>query len=222
MENINDILSIFSVLILVSTIALVASKRVLSYIRIFRTQAVLLAAIAAVYGIYHSIEKGHIDEIFIIVILTVIIKVYYIPKTLKRIYSNVDYQVEKDFFINIPTAVIICCGLVVLTWFLISGVPDINQGYSSNFLVQTLSMVLIGLFFMISRKKAIGQIIGFLVIENGMFLAAMLLTDGMPMIVEFGIFFDLLTAVIIMGIFVFRINETFEHIDINKLRNLKG
>lgn len=222
MENINDILSIFSILILVSTIALVASKRVLSYIRIFRTQSILLAAIAAVYGVYHSLEKGHIDEIFIIVILTVIIKVYYIPKTLKRIYSNVDYQVEKDFFINIPTAVIICCGLVVLTWFLISGVPDINHGYSSNFLVQTLSMVLIGLFFMISRKKAIGQIIGFLVIENGMFLAAMLLTDGMPMIVEFGIFFDLLTAVIIMGIFVFRINETFEHIDINKLRNLKG
>lgn len=222
MDNINEILNIFSILILFSTIALVASKRVLSYIRIFRSQSILLALIAFIFGVYHSLEKGRFDGIFIIVILTVIIKVYYIPKTMKRIYTSVDYQVEKDFFINIPTAVIICCGLVVLTWFLISGVPDINEGYSSGFLVQTLSMVLIGLFFMISRKKAIGQIIGFLVIENGMFLAAMLLTNGMPMIVEFGIFFDLLTAVIIMGIFVFRINETFEHIDINKLRNLKG
>jgi hydrogenase-4 component E len=75
---------------------------------------------------------------------------------------------------------------------------------------------------MITRKKAIGQIVGFLVIENGMFLAAMLTTEGMPMIVELGLFFDLLTAFIIMGIFVFKINSTFDSIDINKLKNLKG
>ena len=75
---------------------------------------------------------------------------------------------------------------------------------------------------MISRKKAIGQIIGFLVIENGLFTAAVLSTEGMPMIVELGIFFDLLTAVLIMGILVFRINENFETIDLDKLKNLRG
>lgn len=222
MEKFNEIINVFSMIILVSTIALVASKRVLSYIRIFRTQSILLAAVAAVFGINHAVEQGRFDGVFIIMLLTIAIKVYYIPKTLGKIYSRVDYKVEKDFFINIPLSVIICCGLVVLTWYMVSGIPEINSGYRSGFLVQTLSMVLIGLFFMISRKKAIGQIVGFLVIENGIFLAAMLLTNGMPMIVEFGVFFDLLTAVIIMGIFVFRINETFEHIDINKLRNLRG
>ena len=75
---------------------------------------------------------------------------------------------------------------------------------------------------MISRKKAIGQIIGFLVIENGIFTAAILSTHGMPMIVELGIFFDLFTAVMIMGLMVFRISENFDSIDINKLRNLRG
>ena len=74
----------------------------------------------------------------------------------------------------------------------------------------------------ISRKKAIGQNIGFLVIENGMFMTAILMTFGMPMIVEIGVFFDLLTAVLIMGVFGFRINESFDSIDVEKLRNLKG
>jgi len=75
---------------------------------------------------------------------------------------------------------------------------------------------------MMTRKKAIGQIVGFLVIENGLFVAAMLSAHGMPIIIDLGIFIDLLTAIMIMGILVFRINETFETINVNKLRNLRG
>jgi hydrogenase-4 component E len=110
----------------------------------------------------------------------------------------------------------------VLIWYIVSLIPEISSVYEKTFLTNSVSVVLIGLFFMISRKKAIGQIIGFLVMENGMFMAAILTTFGMPMIVEIGVFFDLLTAVLIMGVFVFRINENFDSIDINKLRNLKG
>jgi hydrogenase-4 component E len=90
------------------------------------------------------------------------------------------------------------------------------------YLVNSISVVLIGLFFMISRKKAIGQIIGFLLIENGIFMAAILATRGIPMIIELGIFLDVLTAVLIMGVLVYKINENFESIDINKLKKLRG
>jgi hydrogenase-4 component E len=222
MERLSPILNIFSVSILISTFSLIASKRIMSYIRAFRIQSVLLAIVAAIFSIYYIIEEGRFEGIIIIFLLIVALKVIYIPNMLKKISDKVEYKVEKDFFINIPTSIIICCGIVIFTWFVVSKIPELSNGYSGSFLVQSISVILIGLFFMISRKKAIGQIIGFLVIENGMFLTAILLTSGMPMIVEFGIFFDLLTAVLIMGIFVFRINETFEHIDINKLRNLKG
>jgi Hydrogenase 4 membrane component (E) len=222
MDKFNPIINIFSISILISAFALVASKRIMSYINTFRIQSILLALVAAIYSIYYMIEEGKLEGIIIILILTIALKVVYIPRMLKRISSRVDYKVEKDFFINIPISIIICCGLVILTWYVVSKIPELNSGINGSYMVQSVSVVLIGLFFMISRKKAIGQIIGFVVIENGTFLTAMLLTSGMPMIVEFGIFFDLLTAVLIMGIFVFRINETFEHIDINKLRNLKG
>lgn len=222
MEDIAKILNLLSICILISTFSLVASKRILSYLRAFRIQSILLSIVAAIYSVYYLVEEGKLEGIIIICILTVALKVIYIPKMLKKISLRVEYKVEKDFFINIPISIIICCGLVVLTWFVVSKIPLMNNGFNGIFLVQSVSVILIGLFFMISRKKAIGQIIGLLVIENGTFLTAMLLTSGMPMIVEFGIFFDLLTAVLIMGIFVFRINENFEHIDINKLRNLRG
>ena len=75
---------------------------------------------------------------------------------------------------------------------------------------------------MISRKKAIGQMIGYLVIENGLLITAMFATDAMPFIVDLGITIDLITAVMVMGIMVFKINEKFESINLEKLKSLKG
>lgn len=215
-------INLLSMLLLVSSFILVANKRINSYIKTFRLQSALLAIIAAIISVYHLISERRFDGIIIICLLTIGLKVIYIPNKLKSISEKVEYRVEKDFFINIPISIIICCGLVMLIWYVVSIVPEIKDIESRIYLTNSISVVLIGLFFMISRKKAIGQMIGFLVIENGTFLAAILTTSGMPMIVELGIFFDILTAVLIMGVFVFKINETFDSIDINKLRNLRG
>ena len=222
MEKLLDILNMLSMLILVSSFILVANKRMNSYIKTFRIQSALLAVVAGIFTIYHMIEEKRLDGIIIICLLIIVLKVIYIPNKLMKITQKVEYKVEKDFFINIPLSVIICCGIVILVWYLVAHITDITIDYERIFLTNSISVVLIGLFFMISRKKAIGQIIGFLVIENGMFMTAILITFGMPMIVEIGVFFDLLTAVLIMGVFVFRINDNFDSIDVNKLRNLKG
>ena len=89
-------------------------------------------------------------------------------------------------------------------------------------LVNSISIVLIGLFFIISRKKAIGQIVGLLEIENGLFVTALFATDGLPFIVDMGIFVDIITSVLILGSMVFKINQRFESIDIDRLNKLKG
>ncbi len=222
MFKLEEFLNILSMLILISAFILVANKRVNSYIKTFRLQSMLLAAAAGALGIYHTAAKGKFDSAIIMCLLIILLKVVFIPGMLNKICKRVEYKVEKDFFINIPISIIICCGLVILVWYVISLIPDIKGAYEIMFLTNSISLVMIGLFFMISRKKAIGQIIGFLVIENGMFMAALLTTFGMPMIVEIGIFFDVLAAVLIMGVFVFRINESFDSIDIDKLRNLRG
>ena len=217
-----SIINLLAILILISSFILIANKRQNSYISTFRLQSVLLAAISGIVAVTNTIKHNKFDEIFIIFALIVVFKVILIPMVMRRTSEKVEYKVEKDFFINIPISIIICGCLVIISWFVIYNIDGITGGETKKYLIYTLSIVLMGLFFMISRKKAIGQIIGFLVIENGMFLAAMLTTEGMPMIVELGLFFDLLTAFLIMGIFVFKINNVFDSIDINKLNKLKG
>jgi hydrogenase-4 component E len=217
MENIN---SIFSVLILLSAFWLMATKRVKSYITTLRVQAVLIAAATLTVGINNIINKG--DYALLVVSLVIVaLKVVYIPGKLHRTRALVEYKVEKDFLMNIPMLVIMCCGIVVLTYFSLSNI-SLLAGPGLIPLVNAISMVLIGLFFIISRKKAIGHIVGLLVIENGLFVTALFATNGMPFIVDMGIFVDIITSVLILGIMVFKINDSFESIDIDKLQSLRG
>jgi len=218
MENYFDILS---VLILFSSFVLISNKRIKSYVKTFRLQSVLIAVTVGIMGVKSLLEEGKFD-ILVVCLIIIALKVIYIPKLLNKTYGNVEYKVEKDFFFNIPILILVCCGLVVFVYFSVSNISGLNEGHINLQVVNSFSLVLIGFLFMISRKKAIGQIIGFLVMENGIFVTAIFSTHGMPFIVDIGIFIDMLTAVLIMGVMVIQINEKFESININKLKNLKG
>lgn len=216
-----NLLDFFSILFLISAFLLVARKRITSYIITFRLQSVILGVVAGMLGVNNLLTEGAWDLLVVCAVI-VVLKVWYIPHLLEKTMASVEYKVEKDFYLNIPISILICCILVTLTYFSISGIRDISDDHVKVYLVNSISVMLIGLFFMVSRKKALGQIIGFLVIENGLFTAAMLSTHGMPILVDLGIFVDLLTAVMIMGALVFRINENFDSIDLNKLKKLRG
>jgi len=84
------------------------------------------------------------------------------------------------------------------------------------------SLFLIGFFMMLNRRKALTQVLALLSLENGLFLAALSLTYGMPLIVELGVSFDVLVTVLVLGILVFRIRESFESMDVSRLRRLRG
>lgn len=215
-------LKLLTITVLGTAFLLVSNKRQLSYIKSFRIQSLFVAAILGVISIHNTITTQHFDFMLITFVLTFWLKVIFIPNLLHRLQTKVPYKVEKDFFVNIPLSILICCGLFVLSWFVGEHIEPLDSSGAKIYFATSLAVILIGLFFMVSRKKAIGQIIGFLTMENGIFIAAVLLTLGMPMIVELGLFFDLLTAVIIMGAFIFKISDRFEHIDLNKLKNLKG
>ncbi|NTW72631.1 MAG: hydrogenase [Eubacteriaceae bacterium] len=218
MEN---YLNLLSHLMLLSSFVLMANKRIRSYIKTFRMQSALIGTTAALIGFESFSSSGRMD---VLVVSTVIIalKVIYIPNLLGSTLENIDLKVEKDFFLNIPILVLISCGIVVFSYFSISAVEGINTGIMNVQIVNSISMILMGILFMISRKNAIGQIVGFLVIENGLFVTAMFSTEGMPFIIDMGIFIDIITAVLIMGVMVFKINEKFESADTNKLKNLRG
>lgn len=210
-----------SVMILFSCFVLMAGKRIRAYIRTIRIQSLLIALLVGIYGVRSVLDENRYD-VLVVCLVIIAVKVIYIPNLLNKVYSNVGYKVEKDFILNIPILIVICCGLVVLSYFSVSNIDVISSGKMNLRVVNSIAVILIGLFFMISRKKAIGQIIGFLAIENGLFISALFLTQGMPFIVDMGILVDILSGVMIMGVMVFRINEKFDSIDINKLNNLRG
>jgi hydrogenase-4 component E len=218
MESYFDILS---AMILFSSFLLVSHKRIKSYIKTFRIQSALIALTAGIMGWNSLLEEGSFDLLLICAVI-LLLKVLYIPGLLHKTYGTVEYKVEKDFYFNIPLLVIICCALVVFAYFSVSDISALSANHMNIQVVNSFSVILIGFFFMMSRKKALGQMIGFLVIENGIFVTAMFSTHGMPFIVDIGIFIDMITAILIMGIMVVRINEKFESININKLKNLKG
>ena len=126
-----------------------------------------------------------------------------------------------ELLVNIPASLLISGGLAIVAYYITE--PMIAHGtvITRNCLAISLAVVLIGFFVMISRRKAITQVMGLLMMENGLFLAAISLTYGMPMIVEIGVFFDILVGALIMGVFAFRINRTFETIDTGILKRLR-
>jgi hydrogenase-4 component E len=103
-----------------------------------------------------------------------------------------------------------------------AGLADAGSAVAHHVIGVSLSMLLMGLFLMVTRRKAVTQILALLTIENAVFLVALGATSGMPLVVELGISFDVILAVLVLGILVHRIVERFESMDVSRLSKLKG
>jgi hydrogenase-4 component E len=213
------LIDILAATILVTAFLTVSSRNLSLYVRLFALQSLFLGVVALLvvlgYGETH---------ILIAAILTIMVKAIAIPMVLDRIIDRINIRKEVEFNINIATSLLICGGLVILADSIarpiLETVPVSNLPVS-RVLPVSIAMIMIGLYIMISRKQAVSQIIGLLTMENGLFLSGLSITFGMPLIVEIGIFFDILVAAMILGVFVFRINQTFDSINVDELRRLK-
>jgi hydrogenase-4 component E len=157
-------------------------------------------------------------------ILTVVVKVIAIPYVLNKITDAIKVRKEIDFTINVTVSLLICGGLVIVADSVAQPILSAQDSTTlgvSRVLPASIAMILIGMFIMIARKKAVTQLIGLLTMENGLFLSGLAITYGMPMIVEIGIFFDILMAALILGVFMYRINRTFESVSMDTLRSLR-
>ena len=144
-----------------------------------------------------------------------------IPLILKKVIERLNVQREVAFVINIPPSLLICGALVILAFSVTEPVASLGFLLTKDSLAVALAIVLIGFFTMIARKKAVTQVVGFLMVENGLFLGATAAAYGMPLIVELGVFFDVLVAGLIIGIYTHRLQDAFDSVDVSKLTGLK-
>jgi len=162
-----------------------------------------------------------IHHIYIAAALTIIIKVIVIPRILKNVIERLNVSRELVMNVNIPASLLICGGLVMLAFFITQPIIPLGFLLTRDSLAIALAIILIGFFTMIARKKAVTQVIGFLVMENGLFLGATAAAYGMPLIVELGVFFDVLVGALIVGIYSHRLQDAFDSVDTSKLTALK-
>ena len=212
-----DVLILSAAGMLVSAYLMVGQKALFTTIRLYGLQSLLLAVVATTMAIS---ESRH--ELFVTAALTVVLKTILIPWFLMGTVDRIGIQREIEPFLNVPVSLLICLGLTVVGYRVSTGFEEGTQQVTHHLIGVALSLLLIGMFLMVTRKKAITQILALLTVENAVFLVAVGVTTGMPLIVEFGIAFDVILAVLVLGILVQRIVGRFESMDVSRLSNLKG
>lgn len=215
-EQFAQLASLGSSLVLIFGLMLLWRRRIPAYINAFTAQSVVLAGVAVVVGYF-----GREPELYWVAGLLLLLKGVAIPRLLRRMAKRFGTEQELEPYVNTATSLVIAGLLVVLGYVLMRPLVTVSDLPTRAAMPLAMGLVLVSLFVLISRKKALTQVVGFLMLENGIALLAILGTYGIPVIVELGVFLDALMGVIVMQIFVYRIHETFESMDVEQLSRLR-
>jgi len=203
--------------VLISGYLMIVAKRIQALVRSFR----LMSFFLFLETLLAAFKTGHLD-LYIVSILLLILKVILIPYFLLRIVKRIEVDDNLGFFVNSYLSLIYAVVITYFTWVFSKSAIFGQSDLQIISLTVAFSIVSFGLFIMIFRLKALAQVVGLLTMENGVFLLAAIISKGMPFFVEIAIFLDVLISVIILGLFIYRINKLFTHIDVNKLSRLRG
>jgi hydrogenase-4 component E len=211
-----QLVNVLAALLLIIAFAMLSQRRVLTLIRLFAWQGVVLTASTVVV----AWSTGYTD-LYISAGITLFLKVMLIPWLLHRLIDRLFIRWDIETLINIPTTMLIGIGLVIFSFALATPISQMASTLTRSTLGIALASVLLAFLMMIVRRKAVPQVIGFLAMENGVFFAATTATFGMPLVWELGVALDVLVATLIFGIFFFHIREQFDSLDIRHMEKLK-
>ena len=211
-----QLINLFAAILLLLSFAMLAQRRVLSLIDLFAAQGLALATSTVIVA--YATKQPHL---YFSAALTLILKVILLPWILHRLIRKLDVKWDVEQLINIPTTMLVGIVLVVFAFNLASPISQLASTVTRATLGIAMACVMLSFLMMITRRKAIPQVIGFLSMENGLFFAATSATYGMPMVVELGIALDVLVGMLILGVFFFQIREQFESLDLRNLESLK-
>ncbi|MBI1869585.1 MAG: hydrogenase [Chlamydiae bacterium] len=202
--------------IVVSAICLLGISRIGSIIKLFAIQSLVLSIIPFLMNGPLGVHR------IALALVTFFLKVIIIPMILFWAVRHVAIRRDSPGLFGISISLLLGGFLVGLSFFLSSCLVLSEKPFSDLLIPSAFSTLFIGLLLLISRTKAITQVVGYLVMENGIFLFALLLFDVTPLLVELGIFLDIFVGVFIMGIVINHIQNEFDHTDTSQFTALKG
>lgn len=211
-----QVINLLAAILLLLAFAMLTQRRVLSLIDLFAAQGLALAVSTGIVAAYTG--QAHL---WWSAGITLALKVVALPWILHRLIRRLDVKWDVEGLVNVPTTMLIGIVLVVFSFNLAVPISQLSGTITRSTLGIAMASVMLSFLMMITRRKAIPQVIGFLSMENGLFFAATSATYGMPMVVELGIALDVLVGVLILGVFFFQIREQFDSLDLQHLEKLK-
>ncbi len=209
-------INLLAAILLLIVFAMLSQRRILSLINLFAWQGLVLSV--STFVVAYSTAQHHL---YYSAALTLLLKVLVLPWLLHRLIRKLNVRWDVETLINIPTTMLVGIALVIFAFNLAAPIAQLAEGITRGLIGIALASVLLSLLMMLTRRKAISQVVAFLSMENGLFFAATSATQGMPLVVELGIALDVLVATFIFGIFFFQIRETFDSLDITHMEKLK-
>ena len=202
-------------LVLISFLELY-QDRLYALLNIYAAHALVLAASVA--------WQAYIQEaphLYVTAMIALVFKAAIIPVALHRMIVKLGIHREIEKVVGVGAAMLAGMGLVALSMVVMLRVTQQAGPLAQEDLAFALSVVLLGLLMMVTRRNAVSQVVGFMSLENGLVLAATG-ARGMPLVVEISVAFSILIAFIVIGIFLFRIRERFDTVDVQVLDRFRG
>ena len=213
----SQFINLLASILLLLAFAMLSQRRIKSLIRLFMVQGMTLVVSTIV--IAATTNQSHL---YSSALLTFALKVVILPLILYRLIKRLNVEWDVETLLNIPSTMLVGIAIVIVSFNLALPISHLAGTITRSTIGIAMACVLLSLLMMITRSKAISQVIGFLSMENSLFFAATSTTYGMPMVVELGVALDVLVGVLILGVFFFQIREKFESLDLKHLEKAEG
>lgn len=202
--------------LVLASLMLLYQDRMTSLINIFALHALVVS-----FSVAWQAYIQHAPHLYITAGIALVIKATVIPLALHRIVVRLGIHRTIEPVVGVGLTMLAGIGLIALSIMVMLPITAQAGTLAREDLAFALSVILLGLLMMVARRNAVSQVIGFMSIENGLILAATG-AKGMPLVVEISVAFSILVALIVIGIFLFRIRERFETVDVHVLHEHRG
>ena len=211
-----QLLNTLAALLLLLSFAMLSQRRIVSLVNLLALQGALLF-VATLLLAWRTGDRN----LYISAVLTLGLKVIFLPWLLHRLIRRLGVYWDTEPLLNITGTMLVGVLVVIFSFGLAQPISALASTATRNSIGIAVAVILIAFLTMITRRKAMSQVVGFLSMENGLFFGAMSATYGMPMVVELGVALDVLVAMLVLGVFFFQIREQFDSLDLKNFETLK-
>ena len=211
-----QVLNTLAALFLLLAFAMLSQRRVVTLVNLLAVQGALLCGATLLL----AWRTGQ-NHLYLSALLTAALKVAFLPWLLHRLIKQLGVYWDSEPLIHISSTMLLGLLVVIFSFGLAQPIAALASTATRNGIGIAVAVVLLSFLTMITRRKAMSQVVGFLSMENGLFFGAMSATYGMPMIIELGVALDVLVAMLVLGVFFFQIREQFDSLDLHHLESLR-